>query len=157
METAVNSLEQAPRPADGGELDRAVERYHRSLREFIKGNPQPNWEVFSHREDVSLANPFGPVALGWEQVAATMDRAAAQLRDGDQLTIETLVTSVTPELAYIVHVERCRARVGGGQEIVPIALRVTTILRPEDGTWKVVHRHADPITSPRPAESIIQL
>jgi ketosteroid isomerase-like protein len=85
-----------------------------------------------------------------------MDHAAAQLRDGEDLTFETLVTSVTRELAFIVHVERCRARVGGGQEIVPTALRVTTILRPEDGTWKVVHRHADPITSPQPPESIVQ-
>jgi hypothetical protein len=29
-------------------------------------------------------------------------------------------------------------------------------LRPEDGTWKVVHRHADPITTVGPAESVIQ-
>jgi hypothetical protein len=30
------------------------------------------------------------------------------------------------------------------------------IFRPEDGTWKVVHRHADPISTPQPAESLIQ-
>ena len=30
------------------------------------------------------------------------------------------------------------------------------IMRPEDGVWKIVHRHADPITSARPAESVIQ-
>jgi hypothetical protein len=30
------------------------------------------------------------------------------------------------------------------------------IFRPEDGTWKVVHRHADPITAPRPVGSVIQ-
>jgi ketosteroid isomerase-like protein len=35
-------------------------------------------------------------------------------------------------------------------------LRVTSILRPEDDTWKIVHRHADPITAPQPAESVIQ-
>jgi hypothetical protein len=26
----------------------------------------------------------------------------------------------------------------------------------EDGTWKVVHRHADPITTAQPIESILQ-
>jgi ketosteroid isomerase-like protein len=156
MDRTVNSLDQVRGSANEGGLDRAVERYHRALTEFIKGNPEPNQEVFSHRADVSLANPLGPVALGWEQVVATMNRAAALLRDGEDLTVETLVRSVTSELAFIVHVERCRARVGGGQEIVPIALRVTTIFRPEDGTWKVVHRHADPITSARPPESIVQ-
>jgi hypothetical protein len=32
---------------------------------------------------------------------------------------------------------------------------VTSVLRPEAGAWKVVHRHADPITTPRPARSVI--
>ena len=26
----------------------------------------------------------------------------------------------------------------------------------EDGTWKVAHRHADPVTVPQSAESVIQ-
>jgi ketosteroid isomerase-like protein len=63
---------------------------------------------------------------------------------------------VTSELAYIVEVESYQARVGGGEDITPVALRVTSIFRPEDGTWKIVHRHADPITTSQPAESVIQ-
>jgi hypothetical protein len=30
------------------------------------------------------------------------------------------------------------------------------IFRPEDGEWRVVHRHADPITTAQRAESVIQ-
>jgi len=56
----------------------------------------------------------------------------------------------------MVWVERVKAKVGGRQDVALIALRVTTIFRPEDGTWKVVHRHADPITTAQPVESIIQ-
>jgi ketosteroid isomerase-like protein len=41
-------------------------------------------------------------------------------------------------------------------DLSPIAVRVTTIFRSEEGEWKVVHRHADPITTPQPAESVIQ-
>jgi ketosteroid isomerase-like protein len=63
---------------------------------------------------------------------------------------------VTPELAYIVEIERVWAKLGTRQDIAPYALRVTTIFRQEDGTWKVVHRHADPITTARPAESLLQ-
>jgi ketosteroid isomerase-like protein len=63
---------------------------------------------------------------------------------------------VIPELAYVVRVERARAKVGGREDIAPIDLRVTTIFRPEEGTWKVVHRHADPITTAQPAESVLQ-
>ena len=63
---------------------------------------------------------------------------------------------ITPELAYTVWIERTKAKVGGSEDITPWALRATMIFRPEDGTWKVVHRHADPITTPQPAELVIQ-
>ena len=33
---------------------------------------------------------------------------------------------------------------------------MTLIMRPEDGVWRIVHRHADAITTAQPAESIIQ-
>jgi hypothetical protein len=69
---------------------------------------------------------------------------------------EIVAKYVTPELAYIVELDHTKARVGGRQDVAPFALRVTTIFRPEDGTWKVVHRHADPITTARPAESVLQ-
>ena len=138
------------------DFDEVVEQYQRALGDFAKGNPEPNKMVFSHREDVTLANPLGPPARGWEQVAAAMERAASQLKDGEKVGFEIVAKYVTAELAYIVWIERVKAKVGGREEITPIALRVTTIFRPEDGTWKVVHRHADPITTARPVESLIQ-
>jgi ketosteroid isomerase-like protein len=53
-------------------------------------------------------------------------------------------------------VERYKAKVGGGEGLAPIALRVTSIFRREDGAWKIMHRHADPITTAQPAESVIR-
>lgn len=41
------------------DLDGVVEQYHAAAREFAKGNPGPVKEIFSHRDDVTLANPFG--------------------------------------------------------------------------------------------------
>jgi len=113
-------------------------------------------QMFSHREDVTLANPFGPPVRGWEQVAATMEHSASNIREGEITGFETIARRRTPELAYFVWVERNRGKLGGRQDMAPFDLRVTTIFRPEDGTWKIVHRHADPITTPQPAESVIQ-
>ena len=89
-------------------------------------------------------------------MASTIERAASRFRDGEIGDYETIEKRVTPELAYVVRVERAEARVGGRGDLAPIALRVTMIFRPEDGEWKVVHRHADPITTARAAESVIQ-
>ncbi len=140
----------------GLDLDEFVDHYHQALDEFFRGNPEPAMMLYSHLEDASLANPFGPVAIGWSQVAETMERAASNYRDGGATGFETLATYVTPDLAYLVEVERFEAKVGDTDEIVSGALRVTSVLRPEDGSWRIVHRHADPITTPRPAESVIQ-
>jgi ketosteroid isomerase-like protein len=138
------------------DLDKVVEQCQLALREFVKGNPEPMQMMFSHQEDVTLANPIAPPARGWEQVAATMERAASNLRDGEITGFETVAKYVTPELAYIVWIERSEGKVGGRQDIVPFPLRVTMIFRPEDGTWKIVHRHADTVTTAQPAESLLQ-
>jgi ketosteroid isomerase-like protein len=137
-------------------VDDLIERYDLALGEFVRGNPEPVKELFSHRDDVTLANPVFPVGHGWEEVAERLERAAATLSDGERPAFEIVEKYVTPELAYIVRIERQQVKIGGSEELAPIALRVTMIFRPEDGTWKVVHRHADPITTSRPAESMIQ-
>ena len=138
------------------DLDEVIEQYRLASAEFVKGNPEPYKMVFSHQEDVTFANPYGPPVRGWEQVAATMEHAASRLRDGEFVGSDIVAKYATPELAYVVQLVREKAKVGGREEITPIALRVTMIFRPEVGTWKVVHLHADPITTPQPAESVIQ-
>lgn len=138
------------------DLSEFLGRYHAALDEFFRGNPNPAKVLYSHRADASLSNPFGPFVLGWPEVEETMDQAASNYRDGRATGFETLANHVTPELAYVVEVERFEAKIGAQEEFALGALRVTTILRPEDGEWRIVHRHADPITAPRPAGSIIQ-
>ena len=138
------------------DVDQLTEQYQLGLEEFMKGNPEPVKELFSHRDDVTLANPLGPPARGWDQVAATIERASSFMRDGEDLHCETVAKYVTAELAYTVWIERVKAKVGEREDITQTALRVTMIFRPEEGVWKVVHRHADPITTAQPAESVIQ-
>jgi ketosteroid isomerase-like protein len=138
------------------DLDEVLDQFKLAGNEFMKGNPKPVQDLFSHREDLSLANPFRPPVRGWEQVAERQERGASNYRDGEIYDFETVAKYVTSELAYVFWVERTNAKVGGRDDVTPCDLRVTMIFRPEDGTWKVVHRHADPITVPRPAESVIQ-
>jgi ketosteroid isomerase-like protein len=138
------------------DIDEVLEQFHLGQGEFAKGNPEPCKRFFSYREDVTLNNPLSPPARGWEQVAATMERGASPFRDGKFLSAETIAKCVTPELAYVVEKERGEAKVGASEVLTSWALRATMIFRAEEGTWKVVHRHADPITTAQPAESVIQ-
>ena len=142
--------------AAADDFDEVLEQCHLALDELMKGSAQGYKRVYSRRDDVTLANPFGPPARGWDEVAPTLEGAASHYRDGEATGFENVAKYITPALAYTVEMERMQAKVGGREDITPITARVTTIFRPEDGTWKVVHRHADPITTPQPAESVIQ-
>ncbi len=142
--------------ATADDFDEVLEQYHLALDEIVKGSPDGYKGVYSHQDDVTLANPFGPPARGWDEVAKTLERAASQFRDGEATGFENVAKYITPDLAYTVEIERSQTKVEGREDVTPIALRVTTIFRPEDGAWKVVHRHADPITTAQPAESVIQ-
>jgi ketosteroid isomerase-like protein len=59
----------------------------------------------------------------------------------------------TPDLGYVVQFERVDARLVGSEGMRQMSLRVTMVFRREDEVWKVAHRHADPITTPRPISS----
>jgi ketosteroid isomerase-like protein len=142
--------------AAADDLDQVIEQYHLALDEIMRGNAEGYKRVYSRREDVTLANPFGPPARGWDEVAKTLERAASHYRDGEATGFENVAKYTTPDLAYTVEIERCQAKVEGRDDVSPIAVRVTTIFRSEEGEWKVVHRHADPITTAQPAESVIQ-
>jgi hypothetical protein len=60
-----------------GTFDEAVERQRVALREFMHGNPQPFKDMYSRRDDATLANPFGGVARGWAAIPDRLDRAAS--------------------------------------------------------------------------------
>jgi ketosteroid isomerase-like protein len=66
-----------------------------------------------------------------------------------------VATHVADGLACVAEVEHFRAKVGGSDTPASIRLRVTSVYPQEDGIWRLVHRHADPITTPQAAESVI--
>ena len=140
------------------DLDQVIERYHAALGELINGNPEVYKELYSRRDDATLANPFapfGPVSRGWREIAETVERAAANYAGGELVGFDTVAKYVSDQLAYIVEIERFSATVAGRDELAAIALRVTTILRLEDGEWRVLHRQADTTTSARRAEAVL--
>ena len=138
------------------DVDELIDQYHLAQGEFLKGNTEPVKKRFSHREDATLANPYGPPVRAWDEVAKTVEHASSLRSDGEFVGFEIVAKYITAELAYVVQIERAEAKIGASEEITPYAVRSTMIFRLEDGVWKVVHRHADPITTPQPAESVIQ-
>ena len=137
-------------------IDEAIERSHQACAAFVNGDPEPLKVVFSHHDDATIANPFGPPARGWKNVEETFERAATNWHGGSAEGFDLVTKYETPELAFTVEIERYIAKVGDQNELAPVALRVTQVYRIEEGAWKIVHRHADHITSARGAESLVE-
>jgi ketosteroid isomerase-like protein len=136
-------------------LEGAIEESHAALDAILKGDKSGYQALFSEQEDVTLGNPFGPFARGRRNVEATLAGAASHYRDGGMTGADLVATYVSDDLAVVVENERGQAKVGGAEALASVAVRVTSVFRLEGDAWKLVHRHADPITTPRPAESVL--
>lgn len=130
------------------DFDTFLEQYHEALDTFARGDARDIKRLYSHGKDIVLANPFGPAVQGWSDVEERTDFAVAHFRDGECRSFESLYRLVSADTAVIHEVEHWTAKVSGRPEASPFTLRVTTVFRREDGTWHVVLRHADPISSP---------
>lgn len=137
------------------DLEQTIEQDHEASAAFVRGDPEPKKRLYSRSGFATLANPLGLPARGWQQVEAALDAAAAVLRDGEPTEFERISECEAPDLAYIVEIERSSVKIGGADQPSPVALRATTVFRREGASWRVVHRHADPITTPRAPESIV--
>jgi ketosteroid isomerase-like protein len=99
--------------------------------------------LWSRKDPVTL---FGALQIktGWCEIAPTFEWVASRFSDCESFEYEVLAAGVSGDLGYIAGVEHTEAAIGDAAAQA-YALRVTTVFRREDGEWKVVHRHADPV------------
>ena len=116
---------------------------------MLKGDSTGYVALLSDRDDVTWGSPFGPFARGRKSVEATLASAAVGMRGGRATDFDLIATHVAENLAVVVQVEHGETKAVGGDALSPAALRVTSVFRLEGGGWKLVNRHADPITTPR--------
>jgi hypothetical protein len=127
------------------DIQQVIDQYHDAADQFSRGDPEPVKMLYSHKDDVTLINPFGYIEVGWNKVSAALDFASSRFKDGEVTNFETIATYITSELVTIFEVEKWKAKVSGRSEVSPFDLRVTSTFRLEEGNWKLIHRHADPI------------
>jgi ketosteroid isomerase-like protein len=138
------------------DFEGAMQEARAALDMIVKGDADGYKSLLSDSEEITLANPFGGIAHGRDEVIEALDRAASNFRDGHTTGFETIERLLTPDLAYTLEIERYVAKVGGSADVRDVALRVSCIYRLEDGVWKLLHRHADPRVGPQTPESLIQ-
>ncbi len=110
---------------------------------LLDGDSGPRKILWSHKNPVTILGAAKTVS-GWPEVESLFDWLASNFSNGALYELDVTAAGVSGDLGYVVGAEHSSASVAG-EAPAQIALRVTLIFRREDGEWKEVHRHADPI------------
>ncbi len=108
-----------------------------ALDNIVKGDPDGYRDLYSRREDITLGNPFGGFARGWEQVVEQLERGASYYRDGQTVGFETVAELLSPDWAYTVEIERFKAKVGEAPTSANLHFgsRASIAAKPMAGSW----------------------
>ena len=124
--------------------EQALTELTAAQRDFVKGDAAGIKRLFSHGEDVTVLGGFGGFEHGWKEVGPRLDWAASHFAGGSYGQ-ETLSATVGSDVACLVSLERWSYATPQAPAETLLELRVTQVFRREEGQWRLVHRHADPL------------
>jgi ketosteroid isomerase-like protein len=124
-------------------LEEMMPRIHAAETALHNGDAGPRLEMWSHSDPVTV---FGAAlsAIGWAEVGPMFGKIASHFSNCSSCEWEVVAADFAEDFAYRLAIERTTASVAGS-EPTPYTLRSTTIFRRENGQWRIVHRHADPV------------
>lgn len=113
-------------------------------RAFSEGNASAMSDLWAARAPIACLHPGAPLLVGRD---AVLESWRAILREGQAFSLRC--SSATVQLLGDVAVVLCYE--GGDGE--PAHLAATNLFVLEEGTWRMVHHHAGPLSSPIAAPS----
>lgn len=138
-------------------LEAAITESHEALGKILNGDPSGYTALFADSDDITLGNPFGPFGKGRAAVVAALNNAANKYTDGSVVRIERVAVYGGGDQFVLVEIEHDQAKLGTATESSQFSARVTSVYGRNGARWNLIHRHADPITTARPAESMLSV
>jgi len=133
--------------SESHDFEQFMKHREAAARAYVRGDAGPVSQIATRNAPATFFGPNGDFDQGPDRVASMYAQGAAQFESDGDSNFEILHMSASAEIAYWVGFQRATARLHRSAEVGPINLRVTEVFRREAGEWKLVHRHADPLTS----------
>jgi ketosteroid isomerase-like protein len=122
---------------------KAVDRFYAALNTMFTGELAPMEAVWSHADDVTYLPPDGALLVGWEQVRSSWEKQAS-MKLGGHVAPENVQITVGRELATVCNFEKGANTNADGKERA-VSIRSSKVFRKENGAWKLISDHADPL------------
>lgn len=124
------------------EFNKFVDQCRSALSQQVAGHTEPFQALWSRADDVVLMGALGSHSVGWDDVSTALSFASSQLDFGNW-SAENLLTGVADDLAFTVDLEHMNRSVNGEKQAR--TLRASQGYRLEDGEWRIIFRHGDPM------------
>src|SRR5262245_39447269 len=129
------------------DFEQFMKQRHEVARAYVRGDAGPLGRIVTHDFSATFFGPQGGYRQDAAKVWSTYEHDAALFEPGGDSSFEILQMAASEGIAYWVGFQRATVLMHGHSESISINLRVTELFRREGEAWKLVHRHADALTS----------
>ncbi len=133
------------------EIAKVVAQTEAASNAWMCGDASAYDALNTHAEDYTIMGPFGgPTSIGYRSWSERSSAIVKNFKSG-ACKLRVIQSYASGDILVLVLEEDQHGEIGG-QPDQPWRLRVTQVYRREGDTWKVVHRHADPLSKLRPLQ-----
>jgi hypothetical protein len=125
-----------------------ISRRAAASRAYVQGEPTPLGKLVSRRGAATFFGPGGGTVRGAGKVWSRYKRDSGNFESDSTSSLKTLQQAAGKEIGYWIGIQSAVAHLHGKNTRVPMKLRITEIFCRENLTWKLIHRHADPLVVP---------
>ena len=130
-------------PLSDQDLEAFLARAESAADAYVRGDMEQYIDLVRHADVFTLLPPYGGPPERHELRAADLRNSTGPIANGSA-RVEHVSTHTWGDTVVIAMIERQHGRVEGRAD-QRLDLRVTHIYRHVAGTWRLVHRHADPL------------
>jgi hypothetical protein len=113
---------------------------------YVSGNDTPLDELVARELPATFFGPGGGYEKGAAHVAKVYADGAKDFLAG-RSRLEILQSGADDHVGYWTGIQHAIVQLKGQPEPKPMDLRITEVFQKEGSEWKLVHRHADMLTT----------
>ncbi|HUO06505.1 MAG TPA: nuclear transport factor 2 family protein [Candidatus Binataceae bacterium] len=121
----------------------ATKQFYLALNGVLTGDLDLISQVWSHKTDVTNLSSAGGRDNGWNEIFQRY-QTLVRMQMGGKIVPQDIVVVADGEMGYSICTESGDTRTSNGS-MQNYTKRATNIFRLEDGKWKLIHHHTDPV------------